>query len=161
MVRKLLTRPHLKSLLLTDMVSRVVKEKLRRELRVWVGFKAEDARRRLVVDYFNRVFGRSAAVGVQHKFIHGLAPEEAMPGYDIRQDILTFSLFNRVSEVTGVRFKPSTYKRLFEHPFLFDSSTPLAYGDLEGLTASRKKPSACSSRSGTSRRSLPSRLCAR
>ena len=159
MVRKLLTRPHLKSFLLTDMVSRVVKEKLRGELRVWVGFKASEARRRLVVDYFNKVFGRSAAaddfwrlevaVGVQHKFIYGLAVEEAMPGYDIRQNILMFSLFNRISEITGVRFKPGTYKRLFEHPFLFDSSAPFTYGDLEGLSASRKNASIISEDMGT------------
>lgn len=153
LVRRLLARPHLKSFLLTDMVSRVIKEKLRGELRVWVGFE-EESRRRLVVDYFNRVFGRSSAaadfwrlevaVGVQHKFIHGLAAAEAMPAYDIRQDILMFSLFNRVSEIAGVRFKPGTYKRLFEHPFLFDSSAPFTYGDLAELSAAHRNASVIS-----------------
>lgn len=142
LVRRLVTQPYLKSLLLTDMISRVIKEKLRKELRMWVGFKEESCKR-LIVDYFNRVFGRSPSsdefwrsevtIGIQHKFIHGLSREEAMSGYDIRKDIKKFSLLNRISEITGVVFRQGTYKRLFEHSFLFDSSAPFSYCDLKEL----------------------------
>ena len=146
-VRRLVTLPHLRSFLLTEIVSRVCKDDLRARLRGMCALPAPAVARRLV-RYFNLLVGHSRRSQeywalsiksrIQYKFIYALTPEEADPAYDLRRDILLFPLFCRVCENTGVAFKRGAARRLFEHPFLFTRECPLAQSDFSGLAPIRK-----------------------
>lgn len=149
-LRALVQPQHLRSFLLTEMLSRTIKEEVRTTLRTLMQYP-DHVRRRKIVDHFNTVFGARAEswgywahdvkVRLQHKFCYGLTAEEARPEYDLRKDILLFPLLKRVCAVTGVSFKIGAYNRLFDHPFLFDSTTPLSHADLEGFTHTTKNTS--------------------
>lgn len=149
-LRALVQPQHLRSFLLTEMLSRTIKEEVRTTLRTLMQYP-DHVRRRKIVDHFNTVFGArreswgywayDVKVRLQHKFCYGLTAEEARPEYDLRKDILLFPLLKRVCAVTGVSFKIGAYNRLFDHPFLFDSPTPLSYADLEGFTHTTKNTS--------------------
>jgi len=100
-VRKLVTVPHLRSFLLTDLVARVCKNDLRHRLRMMLKTNAAskpDVVRKEVVAYFNLILGSSKRtlrhwnldikVRIQHKFIDALSDEEIKDYHKIRDDLL-------------------------------------------------------------------------
>ena len=96
-VRMLVDSPHIRSFLLMDMLSRVIKNDVRALLRSMVSLSETDQRKR-IVDYFNLIFGEcenaaffwssNIKTRVQAKFVNALTREEAQPDYDLRQNIL-------------------------------------------------------------------------
>lgn len=102
-VRVLVDSPHLRSFLLMEMLSRVIKNDVRALLRSMVSLSDADQRKR-IVDYFNIIFGECdnsaffwssiIKTRLQAKFVNALTREEAQPDYDLRQNILVcFFLF--------------------------------------------------------------------
>ena len=96
-VRMLVKSPHIRSFLLMDMLSRVIKNDVRDLLRR-IMKKTEAEQRKYIVDYFNIIFGEheksapywalTIKTRLQAKFLNALTPEEAAPDYDLRTDII-------------------------------------------------------------------------
>ena len=96
-VRRLVDSPHIRTFLLMDMLSRVIKNDVRALLRSMVSLSETEQRKR-IVDYFNVIFGEregsaffwscNIKTRLQAKFVNALTREEARPDYDLRQNIL-------------------------------------------------------------------------
>ena len=116
-VRVLVDSPHLRSFLLMDMLSRVIKNDVRALLRSMVSLSDADQRKR-IVDYFNIIFGECdnsaffwssiIKTRLQAKFVNALTREEAQPDYDLRQNILVcFFFFFVSSHLSHITFFPT------------------------------------------------------
>ncbi|KAL6050026.1 Clu domain-containing protein [Balamuthia mandrillaris] len=143
---------HLRSFLLTEMSTRIMKQKLRKIMRksIFTCHNEEQLKQR-IVDYFNLVLGTSKEsdnywktklkIFVQFQFGSALSTEEAQVDYDLRSKLLMFPVFQRLQETTGIRFSIAAQKRLFEHPYVFESERPLQALLQDSLIKEREKDS--------------------
>ena len=122
--------PYAKPFLCTEMVARVIKTVFFLTLKNVHKMNIP----MFIVNFFNSIFGYNLS---QFFWTHELPVfleikfwGNPFHGMDLRSEVIQFSLFERVCELTGVRFKRGAIKRLFDFPNSFSNDAVVFPADL-------------------------------